>query len=612
MCGIAGIIKKKNYDFDKFKIFKIMDNRGPDSKGHYKKQNKICSINLFHSRLSIIDFKDRSNQPFSYKNLILIYNGEIYNFREIKGKLEKIGHKFKTKSDTEVLIKSYYEWGDQCFKLFDGMWAVCIYNIKKNEIILSRDIFGEKPLYIFRNAETLVFGSEIKYLHCLEDNPAIKKINKQHINDYLKLGYKFLFKKNETYFQNVFKIDPGTINHFCLINLELKKKKQIISKKFNRNIKISREDAVKKIRELIIKSIESRLISDRPLGFYLSGGIDTGTITSVSSKILDKKITCFSIIDEDKKYNEEKNIDATTKDLNCKTIKIRFPNRENFLDRLTSQIEYHDKPISSLNYYTHSFLHEEVKKHKIKVLLSGLGGDEMFTGYYDHFLMHLRELKKKDYPLNLSYWKKYIKPFIRNKNLKNLKLFNNRNNRKYLGTEFDKKFINKIFTDNSVQDFYEKKYSNSLLKNRMLNELFHELVPLINNEDDMNSMRMSIENRSPFLNKDILNFTMSLNSNLFIKNGYGKSLLREAMKGVLNDQVRLDREKYGFNSSIHSLVNLKSNMVYNFLTKNKKLNEFINVNFFMNFIRSQKNFDNKDSKLIFSVFNVAIFLEKYY
>ena len=612
MCGIAGIIKKKNYDFDKFKIFKIMDTRGPDSKGHYKKQNKNYSINLFHSRLSIIDFKDRSNQPFSYKNLILIYNGEIYNFREIKGKLEKIGHKFKTKSDTEVLIKSYYEWGDECFKLFDGMWAVCIYDIKKNEIILSRDIFGEKPLYIFRNAETLVFGSEIKYLHCLEDNPAIKKINKQHINDYLKLGYKFLFKKNETYFQNVFKIDPGTTNHFCLKNFKLKKKRQIISKKFNRNIEISREDAVKKIRELIIKSIESRLISDRPLGFYLSGGIDTGTITSVSSKILNKKITCFSIIDEDKKYNEEKNIDATTKDLNCKTIKIRFPNRENFLDRLTSQIEYHDKPISSLNYYTHSFLHEEVKKHNIKVLLSGLGGDEMFTGYYDHFLMHLSELKKKDYPLNLSYWKKYIKPFIRNKNLKNLKLFNNRNNRKYLGTEFDKKFINKIFTDNSVQDFYEKKYSNSLLKNRMLNELFHELVPLINNEDDMNSMRMSIENRSPFLNKDILNFTMSLNSNLFIKNGYGKSLLRDAMKGVLNDQVRLDREKYGFNSSIHSLVNLKSNMVYDFLTKNKKLSEFINVNFFMNFIRGQKNFDNKDSKLIFSIFNVAIFLEKYY
>ena len=191
-------------------------------------------------------------------------------------------------------------------------------------------------------------------------------------------------------------------------------------------------------------------------------------------------------------------------------------------------------------------------------------------------------------------------------------MFNNKNNRKYLGTEFDKKFINKIFTDNSVKDFYEKKYSNSLLKNRMLNELFHELVPLINNEDDMNSMRMSIENRSPFLNKDILNFTMSLNSNLFIKNGYGKSLLREAMKGVLNDQVRLDREKYGFNSSIHSLVNLKSNMVYDFLTKNKKLGEFINVNFFMNFIRSKKNFDNKDSKLIFSVFNVAIFLEKYY
>ena len=216
------------------------------------------------------------------------------------------------------------------------MWAVCIYDIKKNEIILSRDIFGEKPLYIFRNSETLVFGSEIKYLHCLEDNQALKKINKQHINDYLKLGYKFLFKENETYFQNIFKIDPGTTNHLCLENLGLKKKKQIISKNY-RNIEISREDAVKN-KKVIIKSIESDIFRSS-LGFYLSGGIDTGTITSVSSKILNKKITCFSIIDEDKKYNEEKNIDATTKDLNCNTIKIRFPNKE-LLDRLTSQIEY--------------------------------------------------------------------------------------------------------------------------------------------------------------------------------------------------------------------------------------------------------------------------------
>ena len=163
---------------------------------------------------------------FVIKNLILIYNGEIYNFREIKGEnSKKIGHKFETKSDTEVLIKSYYEWGDECFKLFDGMWAVCIYDIKKNEIILSRDIFGEKPLYIFRNSETLVFGSEIKYLHCLEDNQALKKINKQHINDYLKLGYKFLFKENETYFQNIFKIDPEYYQSFLFGKFRFKKRK---------------------------------------------------------------------------------------------------------------------------------------------------------------------------------------------------------------------------------------------------------------------------------------------------------------------------------------------------------------------------------------------------
>tara|TARA_B100000787_G_C16199061_1_gene303401 strand:+ start:2244 stop:4085 length:1842 start_codon:yes stop_codon:yes gene_type:complete len=612
MCGIAGIIKlKKNHFCDKNKIFNLMNNRGPDGKGAYKNLNQDYSINLFHSRLAIIDNNERSNQPFFFENLILIYNGEIYNFKDIKKKLIEHNYSFKTTSDTEVLIKAYHKWGENCFKLFDGMWSVCIYDLKKHEMILSRDIFGEKPLYIYKNHNTLVFGSELKFLLSLEEGSSIKRVNKNHLNQYLKHGYKYLFKKNETYFENILKIEPGTINKFSLINLNLKKKTQILKKEFNKKIKISREEAVEQIRDIVIRSMKSRLISDRPVGFYLSGGVDTGSLTSISSKILNKKIKCFSIIDADTRYNEEKNIDITTNDLNCETIKIKFPNKEDFFERLTDLIDYHDKPISSLNYYTHSFMHNIIKKNDIKVIISGLGGDEMFTGYYDHFLMHLRELNKSDYKINLRSWKQHIKPLILNKNLRNLDLFKNKKKREYLVTDFDKKFINKMFTNKSIEPFHEKKYSNSLLKNRMLNELFHELVPLICNEDDMNSMKMSIENRSPLLNKELLNFSLSLPQNMYIKDGYGKSLFRDSMKGILNDKVRLDRKKHGFNSSIHSLINLKSKKVMDFFSKNEQLNEFINVKNFCSYLKNQKSTDNANSKFIFSVFNTAIFLKKF-
>ena len=612
MCGIAGIIKlKKNHFCDKNKIFNLMNNRGPDGKGAYKNLNQDYSINLFHSRLAIIDNNERSNQPFFFENLILIYNGEIYNFKDIKKKLIEHNYRFKTTSDTEVLIKAYHKWGENCFKLFDGMWSVCIYDLKKHEMILSRDIFGEKPLYIYKNHNTLVFGSELKFLLSLEEGSSIKRVNKNHLNQYLKHGYKYLFKKNETYFENILKIEPGTINKFSLINLNLKKKTQILKKEFNKKIKISREEAVEQIRDIVIRSMKSRLISDRPVGFYLSGGVDTGSLTSISSKILNKKIKCFSIIDADTRYNEEKNIDITTNDLNCETIKIKFPNKEDFFERLTDLIDYHDKPISSLNYYTHSFMHNIIKKNGIKVIISGLGGDEMFTGYYDHFLMHLRELNKSDYKINLKSWKQHIKPLILNKNLRNLDLFKNKKKREYLVTDFDKKFINKMFTNKSIEPFHEKKYSNSLLKNRMLNELFHELVPLICNEDDMNSMKMSIENRSPLLNKELLNFSLSLPQNMYIKDGYGKSLFRDSMKGILNDKVRLDRKKHGFNSSIHSLINLKSKKVMDFFIKNEQLNEFINVKNFCSYLKNQKSTDNANSKFIFSVFNAAIFLKKF-
>ena len=219
MCGIAGIISNKNkISINREKLFKIMHQRGPDAKGFHTVKDKNYELNFYHSRLSIIDNNKRSNQPFYYKNFVMIYNGEIYNFNKIRSELKKNKYKFFTSSDTEVIIKAFDKWGINCFKKFDGMWSIAIYDSKKDEFILSRDIFGEKTLYLFKYLDTLIFGSEIKYIHYLDKSYKSKIINSEHIDTYLKNGYRFLNKSNKTYFKNIIKIDLGTVNIFIDLN----------------------------------------------------------------------------------------------------------------------------------------------------------------------------------------------------------------------------------------------------------------------------------------------------------------------------------------------------------------------------------------------------------
>ena len=204
MCGIAGYITKKKYINFSFevaskKLKELMKNRGPDQQGSFCHTLNNYIINLFSSRLSIIDLDTRSNQPFKTNDTVLIFNGEIYNYVELKKELQEKNVHFKTNSDTEVLIKAYECWGEECVNHIDGMWSFCIYDYKNNKIFLSRDNFGEKPLYYFFDGNNLIFGSEIKYVQCLSNNSSLKKINFYKINDYIQKGYKSLNKNNETF-----------------------------------------------------------------------------------------------------------------------------------------------------------------------------------------------------------------------------------------------------------------------------------------------------------------------------------------------------------------------------------------------------------------------------
>ena len=222
MCGIAGYFGNKPLDKTNIKsCLDLMKKRGPDNSDFfYQKYNKL-NVYLLHSRLSIIDLKEQSNQPFEDEGYIVVFNGEIYNYLELKKKLQNLGHNFKTLSDTEVLLKSYIQYGEKCVDHFNGMWAFVILDKKKGSLFISRDRFGEKPLYFYKNDKEFFFGSEIKFIKKLINQKL--EINKKKIFRSLNLGYRAVHQSQETYFNSIYSLKSGS-NITIQKNLKLKKK----------------------------------------------------------------------------------------------------------------------------------------------------------------------------------------------------------------------------------------------------------------------------------------------------------------------------------------------------------------------------------------------------
>jgi len=600
MCGIAGFIgneKISNVVINK-SLF-LMKNRGPDNQSYcHLKINNSSNIYLLHSRLSIIDLKNRSNQPFRKKHITLVFNGEIYNYKEIKKDLEELGYKFYTESDTEVLANAYLQYGEKCVDYFEGMWAFAIWDDKIKKLFLSRDRFGEKPLFFYKNQKGIYFGSEIKFIKSLSSDNF--RINTDKININLLHGYKSIFQDNTSYFKNVLFLESG--NNF-IINSNLNKKKYKYWKPIiKKNKKLSYNEACEGVNFYLKESLKFRLRSDVPIAFCLSGGVDSSLLASLAAKEFNTKVNAFSIIDKDERYNEKKNILATVNDLKCKSNLISL-NHDKTLFNLKKLVQYHDCPISTISYLAHSFLSEKISKKNYKVAISGSGADELFTGYYHHHLLYLKILKNsKVFKNKFIEWKKYVLPFVRNPNLRSIKLLHKNNN--YEDINFIKNFVMNNVKKN--KDFFFS--GTDILRNKMLNELFYEVIPVILHHDDLNSMYYSIENRNPFLDKDLFEFANSIPSLFLISNGYQKSVLRDSFKNVLNDKVRLDRQKKGFNASINTVINFKNPKIKSFLfDKNSEINEFVNMKKIKKEIYN--NNTNQFSKFLFSILNTKIFLD---
>jgi asparagine synthase (glutamine-hydrolysing) len=428
-------------------------------------------------------------------------------------------------------------------------------------------------------------------------------------------GYKSLYKNpSETFFKNIFQI-PQSSYVEIKDDLQFKVKKYWKVEKINDNFKNDLE-IIENARELLFNSIKIRLRSDVPIAFCLSGGIDSGALVSVAAKKFNIKVNTFSILDNlDARYNEKNNIDTVVKDISSNHHEINIKNIRNNsenIERIKKLINYKSGPIPTITYFLHSFLSENISENNFKVSISGTAADEVYSGYYDHHLQYLYDTRnKKNFNLYKKNFKELIKPLIRNTYLKNFDLYiKNSHFRDHIydnSTEFIKLLKNDVKIDLT---FNEKKFTSSLLKNRSLNELFYETTPVILNEDDTNSMYYSIENRSPFLDSNLVNFLYSVPTEKLIQNGYAKFILRESVKGYLHESVRTDRIKKGFNASITSIFNFSDKKFIDELLDEK--NEIFNIFD----IKKIKKIFMKDislnhySKFIFSFINAKIFLDK--
>jgi asparagine synthase (glutamine-hydrolysing) len=606
MCGIAGYIGKRKIDESCIRTaLDSMENRGPDSRQFEVFEESNFQVALLHGRLSIIDLDPRSNQPFTIEGCTMVFNGEVYNYLELKEDLNKRGIQQTTTSDSEILLQYYLLHGESCVDYFEGMWAFAIYDSRDKKLFLSRDRFGEKPLYLLEEDDRIWFASEVKTIMALKGERL--SVNHNHLLRYVVNGHKSLYKTEETFFQGIREL-PFANN--LVINDQIQGTERRYWHPTFDPKPMSQAEAIEGARHHLIESVKLRLRSDVPLAFCLSGGVDSASLVSIAAKEFNADVNTFSIIDTDHRYDEFDNIQATIEDTGCKSTKVILNPEDQNIERLESLVAYHDAPVATISYFVHSFLSEQIAGNGYKISISGTAADEIFTGYYDHFVLHLYEMR--NHPQFAKFkadWEKYPLEFVRHPDFRKFDLyFDNPQKRDHIYLNNDQ--FRSMLTKDFHEPFTETKYSDCLLRNRMMNELFHEVVRVILHEDDLNSMKYSIENRSPFLDTNLFNFAYSVPNELLINQGYNKFILRESMKGILNDKVRLAREKKGFNASINSIFDFKNPTHLDYFLSDSPIWQWFDRDKIAKLLK-QEEFPNSYKKFLFNFINSKIFLSQH-
>ena len=542
MCGISVIINKNNAAVELREIKTITDivsHRGPDGEGFLLENN----FALGHRRLAIIDISADGDQPMWYENkYAIVFNGEIYNYLDIKSDLEKLGKTFKTKSDTEVILIAYECWGNDCIKRFNGMWSFCLYDKKKNILFCSRDRFGVKPFYYIDGIDSFVFGSEIKQLL-----PYAKMtVNKKVLLEYLVLHLEE--QSDETFFEGIKKLQPS---HNLVYDLKTHKThiERYYSLEYKPEIgKLNIDDAILQCKTDLIDAIKLRLRSDVEVGTCLSGGLDSSSIAAIAAKEF-KLGTNFKGIHakSTEKYTDESHFAQMVADAGNINIVYTEPSEDYFKTHIEALTLIQEEPIGGPSVFMQYAVFEKAKQEGCIVMLDGQGGDETLLGYERYFPSLLNDVSffrkitemfkysrksRLSFVTVLMYYFYFKFPVLRIKRL--LMKYN----------FIKKEYLKSI--DTSILDELANAYKSPFELQKI--ELTRTQLPHLLKYEDRNSMAHSIESRLPFLDYRSVENAVSFNPEFKINDGWSKFILRKATTEYLLEEIGWRRNKRGFES----------------------------------------------------------------
>lgn len=586
-----------------------MRRRGPDAENRVALRTRSGShLHLLHSRLSIIDLDHRADQPFSVDGCVLSYNGEVYNYPELRAALEKEGEKFSTSSDTEVLARQLVRKGIEGVRACEGMWGFAWYDANTGSLYLCRDRFGEKPLYVYRNEEGVYFGSEPKFIFALLGRAL--PVNRRQLSRYLVNGYKALYKTRETFFEGLHEVAAGA--YLECDGRAAKPETFYWRPAFDTEQQdMSYDEAVAGARAALVRSVELRLRADVPIAFCLSGGVDSNALISIAKRQLGYDVHGFTIMNTDSRYEERSMVETAVGDLGLRHTQVPV-STENFLPNLRTLVRYHDAPVYTITYYAQWRLMEAIRQAGYKVSVSGTAADELFSGYFDHHNAYLAAMRIEDGRLHrqaLEDWRSVVAPIVRNPYLQDPDYFVKCPESRahiYLDAALFAAFLTRPFDE----PFQEAAYAGSLLRNRMANELFHESVPVILHEDDLNAMYYSIENRSPFLDTALFDWCQRIPTRHLVKKGRAKAVLRDAVRGLAPDAIVDNPRKVGFNAPMHGYLDTGSRVVRDALLADSPVFDVIRRDRVSELLDLEE-FPNSRSKFLFNFVCAKIFLEEY-
>ncbi len=601
MCGICGIIyREKKQRVDQAFLKKMCDvitHRGPDDEGTYVHQN----IGLGMRRLSIIDLST-GKQPISNEDdaIWIVFNGEIYNHKSIRADLEKLGHRFKTQTDTEAIVHAYEEYGESCVQKLNGMFAFAIWDNRNHTLFLARDRLGIKPLYYLFDKNRFIFGSEIKSILQAGDVP--KRIDLQALDHFLTFEF---IPAPLSIFQDIKKLPPGH-------TLKLKNNEIWVRSYWDVELK-SNEKALSQIkqnlRELLQDAVKIRLMSDVPLGAFLSGGIDSSTIVALMSQVMDNPVKTFSIGFEDSTYNELKYARMIAEKF--KTEHHEFIIKPDVVELADNLVKFLDEPFGDFSIFP-TYLVSKKAREYVTVVLSGDGGDELFAGYDSYIADKIAKKYYSRFPEQfrngvVTSFFDLIPPSSKKKGLINkakrfvegMKLPHDLHHTRWMIflQQAEKDLLYNSDVKSGIQEFDPFKFTRNYFANvsynrsdeinkQMYVDLKMYLVDNILVKVDRMSMATSLEARVPFLDYRFVEFAATIPGEYKMQGRKTKVILKQAMEGLLPKEI-LYRGKEGFSIPIKNWLkkDLKPLMMETLAPEKIRREGFFNSDYIQKLIR---------------------------